>query len=149
MVFGISVAAVSGMQPACAAARAETPAVVPRSTDAGMIILAAYTPCNPYSPCAVACNPCNPCDPCNACAAGPCGAAAELYGSGRWRRLQPVQSLCSGRSLHSFNPCSPCGSADEVELSAAQASAAYACIKGSLRAGYANSGNQWVKAYQS
>lgn len=52
-------------------------------------------------------------------------------------------------SCSACNPCNPCGPADEVELSAAQANAAYACIKGSLKAGYAKSGNQWVKAYQS
>ena len=66
------------------------------------------------------CNPCAAANPCNPCAAAnPC------------------------------NPCGPCGRADEVELSAAQANAAYACIKGSLKAGYAKSGNQWVTAYQS
>ena len=73
-----------------------------------------------------ACNPCAAANPCNPCAAAnpcnPCGAC---------------------------NPCGPCGAADEVELSAAQANAAYACIKGSLKAGYAKSGNQWVTAYQS
>ena len=68
-----------------------------------------------------ACNPCNPCNPC--AAANPCGAC---------------------------NPCNPCAAGgDDVELSGAQAKAAYACIRASLKAGYAKSGNQWVKSYQS
>ena len=63
---------------------------------------------------------CGGCNPCN-----PCGAC----------------NPCGG--------CNPCGAADdEVELTAAQANAAYACIQGSLKAGYAKSGNQWVNAYQ-
>ncbi len=68
-----------------------------------------------------ACNPCNPCAAKNPC--NPCGAC---------------------------NPCNPCAAGgDEVALSATQAKAAYACIKGSLKAGYAKSGNEWVKSYQS
>ncbi len=64
---------------------------------------------------------CNPCNPC--AAANPCGAC---------------------------NPCNPCAAGgDDVELSGAQAKAAYACIRASLKAGYAKSGNQWVKSYQS
>ena len=93
---------------------------------------AAASPCNPCNPCAAAnpCNPCNPCaaaNPCNPCAAAnpcnPCGAC---------------------------NPCNPCAAGgDDVELSGAQAKAAYACIRASLKSGYAKSGNQWVKSYQS
>ena len=98
---------------------------------------AAKNPCNPCgacNPCAAACGACNPCNPCaakNPC--NPCGAA------------NPCAAACGA-----CNPCNPCAAGgDEVELSAAQANAAYACIKGSLKAGYAKSGNEWVKSYQS
>jgi hypothetical protein len=103
--------------------------------------------CNPCNPCAAK-NPCNPCGACNPCAAAcgacnPCNPCAAACGA--CNPCNPCAAACGA-----CNPCNPCApSGDDVELSAAQAKAAYACIKGSLKAGYAKSGNQWVKAYQS
>ena len=68
---------------------------------------------------AAACNPCavkNPCNPC-AAACNPCAAAA----------------------CNPCSPCSPCGAAAAVELTDAEAIAAYNCAKGVLKAGYAKS----------
>jgi hypothetical protein len=71
----------------------------------------AANPCNPCNPCAAqaAVNPCNPC-----AATNPCAAAANPC-----------------------NPCNPCAPAEAVELTEAEASAAYACIKGAMQAAYA------------
>ena len=76
------------------------------------------SPCNPCNPCAAAnpCNPCNPCaaaNPCSPCAANPCAAAANPC-----------------------NPCNPCAPAEAVELTPAEASDAYECIKGVMKAAY-------------
>ena len=124
VVIGIGVAVGGVVQPASAAFESENPTAIPRGGDSAEILLAACNPCSPCGPC----NPCaaaNPCGPCGAC--NPCAAACGACGA-----------------------CNPCAAGDdEIELSAAQANAAYACIKGSLKAGYAKSGNEWVQAYQS
>ncbi len=131
----------------------------------------ACNPCNPCGPCGP-CGAGNPCNPCNPCAASPCGAAdCVVPGVGACNPCNPCAAAnpCNPRNpcaaANPCNPCNPCAAAnpcgacnpcnpcaaggDDVELSGAQAKAAYACIRASLKAGYAKSGNQWVKSYQS
>ena len=92
--------------------------------------------CNPCNPCAAAkCGGCNACNPCNPCAAAKCGgcnpcnpcAAAKCGG------CNPCNP-CGG-----CNPCNPCGAGGGVELTDAEADAAYDCIKAQVRAAFANS----------
>lgn len=86
------------------------------------------SPCAPCNPCAAACNPCNPCaaacNPCNPCAAAcnpcsPCAAAA----------------------------CNPCGAGGPVQLTDAEAVAAYDCLLAEMKAAYAKSGNPVAASY--
>ena len=101
---------------AAQAAAGASDCVVPRlQTAALQNPCAAANPCNPCNPCAAAkpCNPCNPCaaaNPCNPC--NPCAAANPC------------------------NPCNPCAPAEAVELTPAEATAAYDCIKGDMKAAY-------------
>ena len=89
-------------------------------------------PCNPCNPCAAAaCNPCNPCNPCAASACNPCAAAA-------CNPCNPCNP-CAASACNPCNPCNPCAAAAAVELTDAEANAAYNCVKGSLKAGYAKS----------
>src|SRR5918996_762742 len=79
---------------------------IPANPCAAQKVAAAANPCNPCNPCAAK-NPCAATNPCNPCAAAnPC------------------------------NPCNPCAPAEAVELTPAEASAAYECIKGALQAAY-------------
>jgi LysM repeat protein len=107
---------------------------IPANPCAAQKVAAAANPCNPCNPCAAqgmagasdcvvprlqtaaAQNPCaatkaaNPCNPC--AAKNPCAAANPC------------------------NPCNPCAPAEAVELTPAEASAAYECIKGDMKAAY-------------
>jgi LysM repeat protein len=112
---------------------------------------AAANPCNPCSPCnpcaaqatagasdcvvprlqsaavqnpCAAVNPCNPCaaNPCNPCAANPCAAANPC---------NPCNPCAAA------NPCNPCVPGEVVELTPAEATAAYECVKGVMKAAYA------------
>ena len=47
------------------------------------------------------------------------------------------------------NPCGPCGTAPVIEMSAAEAIVAYACIRGELVTGYAKSGDHYASSYQN
>jgi len=81
---------------------------------------------NPCSPCAAA-NPCNPCataNPCNPCAAAnPCNPCAAA------------------------NPCNPCAAGAAVELTNAEAVAAYDCVTGQMRSAYGKSGDATAAGY--
>ncbi len=90
---------------------------------------AAKSPCNPCNPCAAKKNPCNPCaaNPCNPCAANPCAAKS------------PCNPCNPCAAANPCNPCNPCAAAAAVELTDAEAAAAYNCIKGKLKTGYAKS----------
>lgn len=90
---------------------------------------ASYSACaagNPCSPCAGApCNPCaaaNPCNPCAAAACKPCNPCAAAA-------------------------CSPCGAAGPVQLTDAEAVAAYDCLLNEMRAAYAKSGSPVATSY--
>ncbi|NQV21611.1 MAG: cytochrome P460 family protein [Rhodospirillales bacterium] len=86
-----------------------------------LVKLAAANPC-------AAKNPCGAMKGCNPCAAkNPCGAMT---------------------GCNPCNPCGPCGASPVVELTAAEAAAAYDCVKGELKAGYAKSGVAFAKSYQ-
>ena len=103
----------------CAAAGAARDCYVPR-----LLKAAACNPCNPCGPCGpcspcAASGPCGPCNPCNPCAAkGGCNPC----------------SPCG--PCNPCNPCNPCGAGAAVELSFAEATAVYDCVKGSLKQGY-------------
>lgn len=140
VVIGVSMAVGSAVQPVSGSTMTENPTAIPRGANNGEIRIAACNPCGPCGPCG-ACNPCNPCAAANPC--GPCGRC------GACNPCNPCAAANPCNPCGACNPCGPCGAGGDVELSAAQATAAYACIKGSLKAGYAKSGNKWVKAYQS
>ena len=87
---------------------------------------------------AAICNPCaakNPCSPCNPCAAkkvaNPCNPCA-------------AKNPCNPCAA---NPCNPCGAGGAVEITSAEAAAAYACLLGELKAAYAKAGLGVVKDY--
>ena len=131
---------------------------------------------NPCSPCAAK-NPCNPCaakNPCNPCAANPCNpcaGGAAVASQCVIPRLVTV-SVCSPcnpcaannpcnpcaaknpctpcAAANPCNPCAaknPCGAGGTVELTDAEASKAYDCVIGQLRASYAKSGNPVAASY--
>ncbi len=90
--------------------------------------------CNPCA--AKACNPCNPCaaNPCNPCAGGALKVSASCV----------VPSV----KAKAYNPCNPCaanpsnpcgGSVAAVEVSDAEARAAYDCLKPEMTAAFAGS----------
>ena len=92
---------------------------------------------------AAPCNPCAPCSPCNPCAAAAGGATNCVV-----PRLQLAAACnpCAAKSpcnpcaaAAACNPCNPCGAAAAVELTDAEAIAAYNCAKGMLKAGYVKS----------
>ncbi len=138
----------------CAAKRAANPCAAKKACNP----CAAKNPCNP---CAAkrACNPCaakNPCNPCGANPCNPCAGAAAAY-SARCAvpRLQKA-ALCNPCAAKKAcnpcaakNPCNPCGGAAPVELSAAEAQAAYDCIITEMKAAYAKSGIAVASSYSS
>jgi hypothetical protein len=97
----------------CAAANPCGPSAAQGMAGASDCVVPRLQAAAAQNPCAAAkpVNPCNPCaatNPCNPCAAAnPC------------------------------NPCNPCAAGEAVELTPAEASAAYACIKGVMKAAYA------------
>lgn len=59
--------------------------------------------------------------------------------------VRTAQNPCAAK-----NPCAagnPCAAAAPVELTAAEAKAVYACLRGEMEAGYARSGNKHAKAF--
>jgi len=103
---------------------------------------AAANPCNPCAaknPCAAAANPCNPCaakNPCNPCAAkNPCNPCA-------------AKNPCAAAS-NPCNPCNPCAAGDVPELTTAEATAAYNCLRDEAAAGYAKAGLKEMANYTS
>lgn len=136
---------------------------------------AAKNPCaarNPCNPCAAK-NPCNPCsakNPCNPCAAGnpcnPCGAGAAAFSSKCVvPRLQTAAANpcnpCAAKNpcnpCAAKNPCNPCGAANPCnpcgaaaaapELTTAEATAVYDCLKAEMRTAYAKSGNKYAAVF--
>ncbi|MFQ5784525.1 MAG: cytochrome P460 family protein [Alphaproteobacteria bacterium] len=110
----------------CAAGSTGSQCVIQRLTEVNPCNPCAANPCAP-NPCAAA-NPCaaNPCNPCaaNPCAPNPCAAA----------------NPCAANPCAAAQPCQPCAAAAPVELTDEEATAAYQCIKGALKAGYSKSG---------
>jgi LysM repeat protein len=101
---------------------------IPTNPCAARNVAAAANPCHPCNPCAAA----NPCNPCNPCAAKGMAGASECVVP----RLQiaAAQNPCAAKNP--CNPCNPCAPAEVVELTPAEASAAYECIKGVMKAAY-------------
>ena len=101
---------------------------------------AAKNACSPCNPCAVkkasACSPCaakNACSPCNPCAAkNPCNPCA-------------AKNPCNPCAAK--NPCNPCGAAAVIELTSAEAKAAYDCLRPEITAAYAKAGVTQVAEY--
>lgn len=135
------------------------------ATVSGIVIskpaLAACAPCNPCAaknpcnPCAAA-NPCNPCaaaNPCNPCAASPC--AADVPDNCVIPRLADAAhnpcNPCAARNpcnpCAAKNPCNPCAAGAAVELTDAEAVAAYDCLRDGMRAAYGSSGNATAASY--
>ena len=171
----IGLAAAAGNDRAVASMpEGEAPTVALSHQDAGALRLAACQPCGPCgactpcAPCATACGPCAPCAACNPCAAGgeastdcivprlaaacgPCSAYTPCTacnpcaaGCGPCNPCGACNPCAAG-----CGPCSPCGASEAVELTAAEATEAYACIKATMAAGYAGSGSPWAAAYQN
>jgi hypothetical protein len=130
---------------------------------------------NPCSPCAGApCNPCaaaNPCDPCAAAACNPCNPCNPCAGGGSAGlkcavpRLQaaagnpcavpkassPCNPCAAGNPCNpcaaASNSCNPCAAAGPVQLTDAEAVAAYDCLLNEMRAAYAKSGSPVATSY--
>jgi LysM repeat protein len=113
----------------------------------------AASPCNP---CAVGANPCNPCNPCAAesmaggtdcvvprlqaaAAQNPCAAAKA---ANPCNPCNPCAAKNPCAAANPCNPCNPCAPAEAVELTPAEARAAYECIKGVMKAAYTGSMKQ-------
>lgn len=100
---------------------------------------AAKRPCGPCSPCAAK----KPCGPCGASAANPCAAKSPCNPCAAKNPCNPcaAKNPCNPcAAANPCNPCNPCAAAAPVELSEAEAKAAYDCIIGEMRAAYAKSG---------
>lgn len=123
---------------------------------------AAKNPCNPCAAKKLAANPCNPCaaNPCNPCAAGATGVSSECFVPRL--RTAAICNPCAAKNPCSpcnpcaaknscnpcaANPCNPCGAGGAIELTSAEAAAAYACLLGELKAAYAKAGLGVVKDY--
>ena len=128
------------------------PAVISRTVTQGDGTLVANA-CNPCTakknPCATA-NPCNPCAAVNPCAAqnpcNPCGVAKPTNHVQRCAVPRLASSNpCNPRAAK--NPCNPCAAVDAPELSAAEALAAYNCIKETLVKGYAKANLSEIGGY--
>ena len=129
---------------------------VPANPCAAQKVAAAANPCNPCNPCAAA-NPCNPCNPCaaqamagasdcvvprlqTAAAQNPCAATKTTNPCNPCAATNPCNPCAAKNPCAAANPCSPCNPcapAEAVELTPAEASAAYDCIKGVMKAAYA------------
>jgi hypothetical protein len=109
--------------------------VVPRLAAANPC--AAKKGCNPCNPCGAkkGCNPCNPCgakkgcNPCNPCAA------------------KKASNPCNPCAAKGCNPCNPCAASAAAELTGAESTAAYNCLKSAMQSAYAKSGDKTAKAY--
>ena len=157
----------------CAGGGVASKCVVPRlaASACNPCAAKACNPCNPCNPCAAkACNPCNPCaakkacNPCNPCAAkkacnpcNPCAAkkacnpcnpcAAKACNPCNPCAAKKACNPCNPCAAKACNPCNPCGAGAAVELSPAEARAAYDCLKGSMAGGYAKAGVKDVQGY--
>ncbi len=137
---------------------------------------AAKKGCNPCNPCAAkkGCNPCNPCaakracNPCNPCAAkgcnpcNPCGAGGgafskkcvipRLHAAKACNPCNPCAAKkacnpCNPCAAKGCNPCNPCGAGPDVEISAAEAEAAYICLQPEMKKAYRKAGLRQVSGY--
>jgi hypothetical protein len=119
---------------------------IPGNPRAAHKLAAAGTSCSPCNPCAAA-NPCNPCNPCaaqgmagasdcvvprlqTAAAQNPCAATKAP------NPCNPCAAKNPCGAANPWNPCNPCAPAEAVELTPAEAGAAYECIKGVMKAAY-------------
>jgi len=120
---------------------------IPANPCAAQKVAAAANPCNPCNPCAAA-NPCNPCNPCAAqagasdcvvprlqttAAQNPCAATKA---ANPCNPCNPCAAKNPCAAANPCNPCNPCAPAEAVELTPAEASAAYECVKGVMKAAY-------------
>jgi LysM repeat protein len=122
---------------------------IPANPCAAQKVAVAANPCNPCNPYAAA-NPRNPCNPCaaqatagasdcvvprlqTAAAQNPC-AASKVANPCNPCNPCAVKNPCA--AANPCNPCNPCAPAEAVELTPAEASAAYDCIKGVIKAAY-------------
>ena len=137
---------------------------------------AAKRACNPCNPCAAkGCNPCNPCgagggafskkcviprlhtakacNPCNPCAAkkgcNPCNPCAAKKGCNPCNPCAAKKACnpCNPCAAKGCNPCNPCGAGPAVEISAAEAEAAYICLKPEMKKAYRKAGLRQVRGY--
>jgi hypothetical protein len=158
-------AASNPCNPCAASAGSGSECVVPRLKSAAKNPCnpcAAKNPCNPCAaksacnPCAAK-NPCNPCaakNPCNPCAAksacNPCAAKNPCNPCAAKNPCNPcaAKNPCNPcAASNPCNPCNPCAASDPVELSDAEAAAAYDCVIADLKAAYGKSGLPAAKNY--
>lgn len=95
-----------------------------------------------------ACNPCaakTPCNPC-AAAAGPASGACFVPRL-RSAAANPCAAKTPDNPCAAANPCNPCAAGEAVDITAAEARAAYACLVDEMRAAYAKAGLQGVAGY--
>jgi len=86
----------------------------------------------------------------NPCAAKtPCGARKSAARGCLIPRLAKANPCAAKNPCAAANPCGPCGAAKPAELTQTEANAAYACLRGQLKAAYAKSGHPAAKAYMS
>ena len=120
--------------------------------------------CNPCNPCAVkkaacaakaaACNPCAAkkaaCGACNPCAAkkAACGACNPCAAKKAYNPCNPCAAKKACNPCIPCNPCNPCGAAEAPEISGAEATAAYNCMRSEMRVAYAKAGVAKVRGYQ-
>lgn len=139
----------------CAPAAATVSAAceVPRLAEAAANPCAAEPPCGPCAP-AHACDPCSPCAPevpCQPCAAAnPCAAASPCAPCGPCAPravADPCAPCAPCAAADPCAPCAPCAPAADVELTAAEAQAAYDCLLDEMLQGYAQSGLDVAAAY--
>ena len=129
---------------------------IPANPCAALKVAAAANPCSPCNPCAAA-SPCNPCNPCaaqamagasdcvvprlqTAAAQNPCAATKTANPCNPCAAANPCNPCAATNpcaAANPCNPCNPCAPAEAVELTPAEASAAYDCIKGVMKAAYA------------
>jgi hypothetical protein len=96
---------------------------------------AAKSPCNPCA----AKNPCNPCAAANAC--NPCAAKKACSPCNPCAAANPCNPCATANPCAAANPCNPCAAGSQVELTDAEAKAAYDCLFEAMKAAYAKSDN--------
>jgi len=117
----------------------------------------AYAACNPCNPCAAACNPCNPCAAGGGSVSLECAVPRlQAAAAGKPCTVAKPCSPCApcnpcAAACNPCNPCAaacnPCGAGGPVQLTDAEAVAAYDCLLAEMKAAYAKSGNAVAASY--